>query len=79
MTTIHLILTHEVNELFEEMKHARGGEKEEGEDSEERSEYSEEEITPKTPDTREIIKHSKVSSLWKDKLSSQVSARSSLK
>ena len=35
LTTIHLILTHEVNELFEEMKQKRGGDKHEGEDDSE--------------------------------------------
>jgi hypothetical protein len=44
-----LILTHEVNELFEEMKQKRGGDKHEGEDSDD---YTEDEVTPKTPDTR---------------------------
>lgn len=52
LTTIHLILTHEVNELFEEMKQKRGGDKHEGEDSDD---YTEDEVTPKTPDTRQII------------------------
>jgi hypothetical protein len=83
LTTIHLILTHEVNELFEEMKrNGRGVHHDgEGEDmsDEDASQYSEEEITPKTPNTRDLIKHSKVSSMWEGNKSSQMSYRSSLR
>ena len=68
-----------MNELFEEMKKNKG--ESDGEDrSSDRSEYTdEEELTPKTPDTRELIRHSNVSSVWKDKLSSQISQRSSVR
>ena len=87
LTTIHLILTHEVNELFEEMKRTGKVRKDEGEgegdegDSEkeeEPSHYFEENATPKTPNTRDLIKHSKVSSMWEDRKSLN-SYRSSLK
>lgn len=87
LTTIHLILTHEVNELFEEMKRSGKVNKDEGEgegdedDSakEEASHYFEENVTPKTPNTRDLIKHSKVSSMWEERKSSQLSYRSSLR
>lgn len=71
LTTIHLILTHEINELFEEMRKDKdggenGGEKRErnqsdngGDESDEGGDYSG--ATPKTPDTRDLIKNSQIS------------------
>ena len=45
LTTIHLILTHEINELFEEMrKHKKGGKKKEEDNSDEEEEYGHEDI-----------------------------------
>lgn len=81
LTTIHLILTHEINELFEEMKrNNKSRDDGEGEsEEEENSQYFEEQATPKTPNTRDLIKHSRVSSMWEERKSSQMSYRSSLR
>jgi hypothetical protein len=88
LTTIHLILTHEINELFEEMKKTRGvrrrnddceGESDEDEEEDDNSQYYEDEPTPKTPNTRDLIKHSLASSVLEERKSSQHSYRSSLK
>ena len=82
LTTIHLILTHEINELFEEMKKNRKDDRDDGEgesEEEENSQYFDEEATPKTPNTRDLIKHSKVSSMWEERKSSQMSYRTSLR
>lgn len=88
LTTIHLILTHEVNELFEEMRRTgkakrhhydEDGEGEDMSEEEEQSQYYDDEATPKTPNTRDLIKHSRVSSMWSGKRSSQNSYRSSLR
>lgn len=90
LTTIHLILTHEVNELFEEMRKTRKANRQEeydedgeGEGSsyeDDNSRYMEDdEATPKTPNTRDLIKHSIASSMLDEKRSSQNSYRSSLR
>ena len=82
LTTIHLILTHEINELFEEMRKTRGVRRDEAEgesEEEENSQYYEDEPTPKTPNTRDLIKHSLASSVMDDRKSSQNSYRSSLR
>jgi len=82
LTTIHLILTHEINELFDEMKKTRGVRRDDGEgesEEEEQSEYYEDEPTPKTPNTRDLIQHSLASSVLGDRRSSQNSYRSSLR
>lgn len=83
LTTIHLILTHEINELFEEMKKTRKvhrGDDGEGEsdEEEENSHLYENENTPQTPNTRDLIRNSRVSSILEDRKSSQLSHRSSL-
>ena len=89
LTTIHLILTHEVNELFEEMRKTRKANRQEYDDDGEGEgssyeegdshDIEEDEATPKTPNTRDLIKHSIASSVWEDKKSSQNSYRSSLR
>ena len=83
LTTIYLILTHEINELFEEMRktrHVRHDDAEgESEEEEDNSQYYDNEETPKTPNTRDLIKHSRVSSMLEDRKSSQMSHRSSIR
>ena len=89
LTTIHLILTHEVNELFEEMRKTRKANRQEHDDDSEgegssyedggSNDIEEDEATPKTPNTRDLIKHSVASSVWEDMKSSQNSYRSSLR
>ena len=89
LTTIHLILTHEVNELFEEMRKTRKANRQEYDDDGEGEgssyedgdshDIEDDEATPKTPNTRDLIKHSIASSVWEDKKSSQNSYRSSLR
>lgn len=59
LSTIHLILTHEINDLFQEMKNK----KEDDANGEERSkQMSEIDFSVmKTPDTRDLIKNSFIS------------------
>lgn len=82
LTTIHLILTHEINELFEEMRK----EKENGGDGHRASDdnggdsdddYSA--ATPKTPDTRDLIKNSQISINHHRNLSQHISQKSSVR
>ena len=83
LTTIHLILTHEINELFEEFRKGDGNKDGHGQDKHgdsshgPNSQYSDDDMTPRTPDTRDLIRHSQAS-LRPDKTSSHVSQKSAL-
>eukprot|EP00347_Sterkiella_histriomuscorum_P021796 403332737 len=83
LTTIHLILTHEINELFEEMRkdkennaqgHNDNGDHHGGNDDSE-DDYTGG-ATPKTPDTRDLIKNSQISHRT---ISQHVSQKSSIR
>ncbi len=60
-----MILTHEINELFEEMRKEKDGEVNDGRDpNSDNGADSDEDYTgtnPKTPDTRDLIKNSHIS------------------
>lgn len=58
LTTVHLILTHEINELFEDMRKDEASEgREEGHPSDEEEEEEDEEEAA-TPNTRDVVKQS---------------------
>jgi hypothetical protein len=61
LSTIHLILTHEINELFEEMRKEKKAEDGGRRRSDHGQDYSHDDytgMTHKTPDTRDLIKNS---------------------
>ena len=63
LTTIHLILTHEINELFEEMRKEKEGDGGRGQNGSDNGDSDDDYTgaTPKTPDTRDLIKNSQIS------------------
>ena len=64
LTTIHLILTHEINELFEEMRKDKDGDGNHHQGHSDGGDGSDDDYTgatPKTPDTRDLIKNSQIS------------------
>jgi hypothetical protein len=63
LTTIHLILTHEINELFDEMRKNKEGQDPHGRNRQSSDNGGDSEddytgATPKTPDTRDLVKNS---------------------